>query len=305
MEDPTMASTTAATNNYTGEDLATDHSALERLFGSRNVPYDVGSWDRVVENCVKPVVTYIPFLLACYGICLALIKKWYPKWDDLKHQKIAGSLSMYPAFFVLIYTSHATMVDTTFYGPEAHETRFHTSSYSVDLFSNFYIATNIVQAIGQLQTEKPPLLYQLMAHHVLSVACYASGFYFDRFRWWTAFAGCCEITNLFLVPVFACKEFFPEWKTETWYLYNSQLLYVTFLTHRLILFPCWLVLWFWDRWTHWEVIHWVEGVIYPVTILGLNILSIIWFLTIRRGLQKQTVAYMEAQQAQQQKNKKV
>ena len=50
--------------------------------------------------------------------------------------------------------------------------------------------------------------------HVLSILCYASGFYFDQFRWWTALAGICELTNVFLVPVFACKEYFSEWKTQ-------------------------------------------------------------------------------------------
>lgn len=265
------------------------HPAWDRLIGSANV--QVGSWANVWEACVKPVSSYLALLFACYGASLFLLQR-YTDWKGLKLLKLAGSLSMCPAFLVMIYTSHATMLDTSFWGD--HEARFHSSSYYCDFFANFYIAANIVQLVGQIQTEKPPLLYQMMAHHVLSVACYTAGFYFDRFRWWTAFAGCCELTNLFLVPVFACKEFFPEWKTHLWYLWNSRLLWVTFVTHRLVMFPCWLVLWFADRWTHWEAIHWVEGVMYPVTIVVLNILSVIWFLTIHRGLKKQIATYLAA-----------
>mmetsp|Transcript_39967 Transcript_39967/g.73782 ORF Transcript_39967/g.73782 Transcript_39967/m.73782 type:complete len:205 (+) Transcript_39967:434-1048(+) len=170
---------------------------------------------------------------------------------------------------------------------------FHPLEYA------FRAAANIVQAIGQAQTEKSPLLYQLMAHHVLSVACYTSGFYFNRFRWWSTFAGCSEITNLFLVPLVASKEYFPDLRKERWLLWNSRLLWVTFVTHRLILFPCWLGLWVSDRWNasteaNAEPIHLFEGVVYPVTILGLFFLSVIWFRMIHGLLKKQQTMYLEA-----------
>lgn len=267
---------------------------MHRYFGSSEaVP---GSWANVWEQSCLPVLRYIPMITACYGVSFFLLQK-YTGWSGLKLQKLAGSLSMYPPILVLVYTSHLATFDSKFWTSGA--IRFQDSDEWTDLFANFYIATNIVQAIGQVQTEKPPLLYQLMAHHVLSVACYTAGFYFDRFRWWTAFAGTCEITNLFLIPVFACKEFFPEWRKEKWFLWNSRLLWLTFITHRLILFPCWLGLWVKDRLEaaakeEDDNIHWMEGVIYPVTILGLFILSCIWFMQIDRGLKKQLVVYMEA-----------
>lgn len=269
--------------------------SFSSFFGSARISDDavVGSWERVLQECVRPVLCYIPFLLASYAVTRLLLQR-FTDWRGLKLQKLAGQLSMYPAFFVLIYTSHATMLDHRFWHRDSYHYRFRHSALECDVFANFYIATNIVQAIGQLQTEKPPLLYQLMAHHVLSVACYTAGFYFDRFRWWTAFAGCCEITNVFLVPVFACKEYFPQWRKQRWYLWNTRLLWLTFVTHRLVLFPCWLGLWIWDRWRaarDGEVIHWVEGVIYPMTISGLLLLSVVWFKTIHRGLKKQLAEY--------------
>ena len=195
-------------------------------------------------------------------------------------------------------------LNTGYWGLENGTVRQQQSDAWCDLFANFYIAVNIVQALGQIQTEKPPLLYQLMAHHVLSIFCYAGGFYFDRYRWWTTLAGCCELTNLFLVPVFLSKDYFPQWRKETWFLWNSRLLWWTFVSHRLVLFPCFLGLWFWDRLQvapNASAIHWVEGTVYPLTILGLFLLSILWFLQIDRGLRKQTAIYLEAQKERQQK----
>ena len=192
----------------------------------------------VAEECLIPVLTYIPFLLASYGASTLVLTK-LAGWKGLKLQKLAGSLSMYPASLVMIYYSHATVLDHNFWSADHHR-RFLESAREVNVFANFYIATNIVQAISQLQTKKPPLLYQLMGHQVLSIFCHVAGFYFNRFRCWTSFVCCCEITNLFLVPVFACKVYFPEWKAKTWYLWNTRLLWITFVTHRLVLFPCWL-----------------------------------------------------------------
>jgi len=268
-----------------------------------------GGWQFVWDVCGKPVVYYyIPFILSCYGLCTLLLKK-LTNWQGLKLQKLAGSLSMYPAFFILIFYSHrAVVADDRYWGispvssTDDHSSspsyfRWHVSSSDCDLFANWYIAANIVQAMGQIQTERAPLVYQLMAHHALSIACYLSGYYFNRFRWWIAFAGCCEMTNLFLVPVFCCKEFFPEWIFQTWYLYNSRLLWWTFVTHRLILFPVWLGLWYWDQQQYpaeAKDLHWFERYGYPITIFGLLVLSVIWFRAISRGLRKQAIAYHEA-----------
>ena len=216
------------------------YSLLSLLFGSinddeNNVRLNA-SWENVIEKSSYSVIYYIGILLVCYVIT-EFVMKWVTNWKGLKLKKLAGQISMYPAFLFLVYTSHVgTFADSTFWS--SFEVRHSTSNQIIDDFANFYIAANIVQAIGQVQTETSPLLYQLMAHHVLSISCYTSGFYFDRFRWWEAFAGCCEVTNIFLVPVFMCKEFFPEWQEKTWYLWNCRILWLTFVTHRLILFPC-------------------------------------------------------------------
>ena len=187
--------------------------SLVVFFGSADVKAPDGVTERMLEQCIYPTLAFIPPLLASYGVAV-LILKTYTDWKGLKIQKLAGQLSMYPAFFGLIWYSHATLLDHRFWHLNNYRLRQETSASECDIFANLYIACNIVQAIGQIQTERAPLVYQLMGHHVLSILCYVSGFYFDRFRWWTSFAGICELTNLFLVPVFACKEYFPEWKVE-------------------------------------------------------------------------------------------
>jgi hypothetical protein len=273
------------------------------MFGSTSVtlPDRDEAWDYVWKNSVVDVLRYLPLLVGWYGLCLLFIKTNYSHWPSLQQEKVAGSISMYPAFVVLIVTSHFTaFADPTFVDRDgiaslgSVQARTDASTSLCDVFANLYIATNIVQAMGQIQTERPPLLHQLMAHHVVSVLCYVSGFYFNRFRYWTSMAGCCEITNLFLIPVYLCKEFFPSWRSRYWYLWNTRLLYATFITHRLLLFPCWLLLWYYDRWNSPTVIHIWEGVLYPSTVIGLLLLSTLWFRTISRGLAKQAIEYHRA-----------
>ena len=41
-------------------------------------------------------------------------------------------------------------------------------------------------------------------------------------------------------------------------------------------------------------VHWMEGTVYPLTILGLLVLSSIWFQMISHGVVKQQEAYRHA-----------
>ena len=105
-------------------------------------------------------------------------------------QRIAGYVSQYPFFMIMVYYAHAGTMDMIHEGAKE---RALMSSASIDTFCCLYIASNIVAALGQIQTESGALLIQLMIHHALSITCFSLGFAFDRFRFWTAFAGCCEV----------------------------------------------------------------------------------------------------------------
>lgn len=226
-----------------------------------------------------PVAVWSFVMLLSYAVATALLKR-STGLRDKKLQRIAGFVGMYPFFVAMVFFAHRGVMEIFL----AHASRTNDSSPSTDTFIHIYIASNIIAALGQLQTEEGALLAQLMAHHVLSIACFAGGFYFDRFRFWTAFAGLCETTNLFLVPVFAAKEL-PQIKFQSWYKFNGLLLWVTFVVYRLILFPVWLYVWYSD--VKPLDVSPFEQYGYPSTIFALLVLSCFWFMQIHRGLVKQ------------------
>mmetsp|Transcript_18964 Transcript_18964/g.48515 ORF Transcript_18964/g.48515 Transcript_18964/m.48515 type:complete len:263 (-) Transcript_18964:280-1068(-) len=196
--------------------------------------------------------------------------------SNLRHKRLAGYVGIYPYYVLQVYYAHVGTLEIFNGGLD----RMHDSSPGCDVFSHLYIASNLVAALGQLQTEQGVLLGQLMCHHVLSIAAVGAAFYFDRFRFWSAFAGLCEVTNLFLVPIFAAKEM-PVIKTHRWYKLNSILLYATFIVYRGGLFPAWLYLWYRDPKP--TDMHWMEHG-YGVTVLAIAILSVFWFAAIHRGV---------------------
>jgi hypothetical protein len=167
---------------------------------------------------------------------------------------------------------------------QAGSSRSFHSNEGIDTFNHIYIASNIISAFGQMQTEEGLLRWQLMAHHATSIGCFAGSWYFSRLRFWSAFAGLSETTNLFLVPVFAAKEK-PDIKAHTWYKANSVLLWLSFLVYRGALFSAWLYAWYNDS-TKPTNIHPMEEFVYPYTVCGLLLLSIAWFKQIHRGVVK-------------------
>jgi len=206
----------------------------------------------------------------------------------IKLERLAGFVGLYPFFMLMVYYSHT--------GSWAHfaagASRSTESNADSDTFICLYLAGNIMQAIGQSQTESGVLLWQLMAHHALSIFCFGLGFYFDRFRFFCAFAGMCETTNLFLVPVFAAKEI-PSIKVHTWYKVNGVLLWSTFMIYRGLLFPIWLYIWYQEAQP--VDTHPIEKYLYPITVVLLLVLSGAWFVQIHKGVVKvMTPGYYEA-----------
>eukprot|EP00520_Triparma_pacifica_P004612 CAMPEP_0118655348 /NCGR_PEP_ID=MMETSP0785-20121206/12876_1 /TAXON_ID=91992 /ORGANISM="Bolidomonas pacifica, Strain CCMP 1866" /LENGTH=270 /DNA_ID=CAMNT_0006548071 /DNA_START=106 /DNA_END=915 /DNA_ORIENTATION=- len=243
------------------------------IYGTDEVPSGPKDpdYDAAIEQLYHPCLQWGAYMVGSY-LLTTIILYFTTSLRGLSLQRIAGYASQYPFFVLMVYYAHvgtSDLIDTT------PENRTFSSNESGDTFATIYIASNIVAAMGQLQTEKGALLVQLMIHHVLSILCFGAGFAFERYRFWIYFAGCCELTNLFLVPVFAAKEL-PYLKSQSWYKYNCTLLWSTFVTHRFLLFPYWLYLWFSDRaTTDVKDVHFMEEYAYPGTIAGLMILSII------------------------------
>jgi len=196
--------------------------------------------------------------------------------SNIRHKRLAGYVGIYPFYVLQVYYAHEGAWEIL----DGALDKTIDSSPGCDTFAHLYIASNLVAAIGQIQTEQGVLLGQLMCHHVLSVVSVGAAFYFDRFRFWSAFAGLCEVTNLFLVPIFAAKEM-PIIKTHGWYKLNSVLLYATFLAYRGALFPAWLYMWYSEPKP--ADMHVLEHG-YGVTVAAIAILSVFWFAAVHRGV---------------------
>ncbi|GMI36804.1 hypothetical protein TrCOL_g6993 [Triparma columacea] len=232
-----------------------------------------------LSTCFIPCAYWIGAMMASFALTTGILHLT-TSLKGIPLQRIAGYISQYPFFIAMVYYAHAGTLDLLYEG--AKERAFQ-SSKSGDTFCYIYIASNIVAALGQIQTESGALLIQLMIHHALSITCFSLGFAFDRFRFWTAFAGCCEMTNLFLVPLFLTKEL-PHLKQQAWYKFDCTLLWITFVSHRFVLFPCWLYLWIKDQ-DELQIkdMNPLESYLYAGTIAGLLILSLVWFVQIHRG----------------------
>ena len=192
----------------------------------------VGSYE-LLSRCFHPVGMWSGVMIAAnLLVSAAMACAGMAPISNIRHKRLAGYIGIYPFYILQVYYAHLGTIEIIGDGLDKNL----ASSTGCDVFSYLYIASNLVAAIGQIQTERGELLVQLMIHHVISIVAMSAGFYFDRFRFWSAFAGLCEVTNLFLVPIFAAKEF-PIIKTHKWYKANSVLLYATFLTHRFGLFP--------------------------------------------------------------------
>lgn len=237
-----------------------------------------GSYDNL-SACFWPVAFWSALMVPTFFAAKALLRFGVGLAPGIKLERLAGFVGLYPFFIIMVYYSHA--------GSWAHfasgAPRSTHSNADCDTFVCLYIASNIIAAIGQVQTESGVLLWQLMAHHALSIFCFGTGYYFDRYRFFCAFAGLCETTNLFLVPVFAAKEI-PKIKAQAWYKVNSVFLCATFVIYRGVLFPVWLYIWYTDSQP--ADIHPLEKYLYPITITLLLLLSIAWFQQIYKGVIK-------------------
>jgi hypothetical protein len=234
----------------------------------------------LLSNCYVPSAKWGAAMIGSYLLTNGIMRLLGWK-ESIQLQRLAGYVGMYPFYVLMCVYAHLGAHELYYAGANA---RTFESTPNSETFAYIYISSNIVAALGQVQTESGMFLVQLMAHHVLSLVCFGAGYYFDRYRFWMSLAGCCEITNLFLVPIFAGKEL-PQIKEQMWYKINGLFLYATFITHRFVLFPVWLYVWYKDQ--DLKLItnnHPLETYGYSFTIAALLLLSLVWFQQIHRGV---------------------
>jgi len=139
--------------------------------------------------------------------------------------------------------------------------------------------------IAQLQT---------LGHHIFSAVAYYGALHFHRF-WFTAvMAGLSEMSTIFLNNVLLCKmSYWREWVDQNASIFlvgNGVSLWLCFIIFRLCLFPLTIGIFIYDVYLsgHDSVKGTTrfEAIFYPLVLLGLFLLSAVWFQKINKGFQK-------------------
>jgi hypothetical protein len=239
-------------------------------------------WYQLGISCLPVALSYL--------VAWLLLKGSVPPDQDL--WLIVDVVACSP---VVLYLSWKAVIATA----EHHsglEARWFGSSEASIAFQLMYVAWTIVHiGITCLRHMTPLNRNMMLAHHMLSLASYSGSLITGRSHFWACFAGCCEITNVFLNNVFLAKHFkwngVPlELSLQRSFACNSLLLWISYVVFRLILFPVWMFLWFRDRnlliTRGLDVMSRYEKVLYPCAIGFLLVYSVVAFVPITKGLMK-------------------
>ena len=172
--------------------------------------------------------------------------------------------------------------------------RWHGTTRTSNLYLWLFVIDNTVHLPLQLSKDVPfTKCATVAAHHLLSNICYIGGLWTQRMHFWACLAGLCEITNPLLSVVFMLKELkLAHRPTGPWprvFASFSLLAWMAFLLFRLLLFPSWIILFSRDVVLHPRVSEGstlVERIGYPVTILAVLLMSILWMVPLTKGVMK-------------------
>eukprot|EP00325_Prymnesiales_sp_UTEX-LB-985_P022906 CAMPEP_0174719388 /NCGR_PEP_ID=MMETSP1094-20130205/30962_1 /TAXON_ID=156173 /ORGANISM="Chrysochromulina brevifilum, Strain UTEX LB 985" /LENGTH=264 /DNA_ID=CAMNT_0015919673 /DNA_START=15 /DNA_END=809 /DNA_ORIENTATION=- len=124
-------------------------------------------------------------------------------------------------------------------------------------------------------------------HHIISIIAYGGGLYTGRMHWFGTLNGCCETTSVFLNNLLLFKAIGYKGRLNA---INGVTLWSTFLIFRLVLFPYWLYCFYSDVNGHPAVtsakVSSFELIFYPCTTIVLLCMSIVWFVTLTKGMLK-------------------
>jgi hypothetical protein len=120
----------------------------------------------------------------------------------------------------------------------SREERLFGSTQDGYIFLVIYIANITVIGVfdAVCDTNKDKRL-QYLFHHISSIACYVLCLHQNRMVYYANFAGCCEVTNIFLTVLYCFQT--SKYK-GLFYTVNGFFLWLSFLIFRMILFPIWL-----------------------------------------------------------------
>ena len=177
---------------------------------------------------------------------------------------------------------------------DSAQLRWNGTTRTSNIFMWLFVIDNTVHIPLQLAKDVPfAKSATVAAHHLLGNLCYIGGLWTQRMHFWACLAGLCEITNPLLSIVFMLKELgLADRPTGPWprvFKGFSLLTWVAFLLFRLILLPSWIILFSRDAVLHphaSEGSTLLERVGYPLSVLAVLLMSILWMVPLTKGLMK-------------------
>jgi hypothetical protein len=136
------------------------------------------------------------------------------------------------------------------------------------------------------------LALQMFLHHVVSIGCFSSGLFCKVAHFYGAFALVCETTTIFAnnLTILQCRGGMLKKMYPMANVVNGFGLWFTFIPFRLMLFPCWLYMFYLDWPSLMKALPAPVLYAYPATIVILLALSTWWFWRITVGLVKAVTA---------------
>uniref|UniRef100_A0A7S0N8J4 TLC domain-containing protein n=1 Tax=Pyramimonas obovata TaxID=1411642 RepID=A0A7S0N8J4_9CHLO len=237
------------------------------------------------DETTRDLFFFTSFCCISYAVLWFMVPRHYAeKSCHMQRIDLLFSAVYYPILTFLAID--ATLV----LGTGTVEQRWQTVTRSSYSFEILFIGGNLAH-IPVTFLKKQTLTYklQLLAHHLLAIGCFVRTCYTGVGHFYVALDGCCEISTIFLNNVFLFKNLgVAESKFSK--VLNAVLLWVSYFLSRIVLFPAWLAMYFWDVSRHPQAslvfLTPVEQVVFPLTNVILFLLSSIWMVSITKGALK-------------------
>lgn len=229
--------------------------------------------------------------IAAFTPLLVATKILFPKHKD--PWALADTLMSVVLYPLLVY--FAVLGSSSLYSDV--QTRWRGVTPESSSFLMLYVTRSTLHMGMQAMQEMKWSLFVLMSlHHFLSIVCCGSGVVTGNMHFFGCFAGVCEISTVFLNNVWLFKEvkirdvplqsYLPGWI----YALNGLFLWLGFVVFRLLLFPCWLWMFYADvsaaPQSTWDASSPVERYMMPLVIVFLLVISTYWMVPITKGFFK-------------------
>lgn len=196
------------------------------------------------------------FLLIAYLITSYLLLLKVAKIDKVK----ASWTSYIPVYSLVAYAASVGSYNLW-------NDRWNGVCMESKLFLVCYCSMQIFDISRSFAEDKRDMTFwAMLLHHSISLLSYGMGIFTHRMHFFGCFAGACEISTVILAISQAVKG-----PANIYRYYLTCFTSFTYFTCRLILFPIWLIIFFWDlfKFEKWKSHSLLEISIYPCSIMFL------------------------------------